>query len=254
VQPAVAADGATLTAQYQATETLAGAPTLTVTLPDASDGSALFGAPVVSGLSYTWSYPLQPGDQDGTWAFAVSGVQDLAGNSAGNASGSAVVDQTAPSITVSNVTPLLANASTSVTVTFTASETQAGGFPTLRIGGVAVAPTLTGGNSYTATTTLGGADGTKAVEVGLRDLAGNSAFVSLDSVALDTTINNGTLTVQPAVASDGATLTAQYQATEVLTGPPTLTVTLPDASDGSALFGAPVISGLSYTWSYPLQP
>ena len=256
VTPATAPVAALIAVQYVAAEALAVAPTLNVTLPGGASGNTLFGAPLVSGLVYTWTYSLVGADLPGTWSYLLSNVHDVAGNIATVPFATNVVDQTPPGVTASSVTPALVKANVPVTVLFTVSETQAPTYPRLSIGGSAVPLTATAvPQQYTgAVATLSGADGPKTVQVSLLDGAGNTAFINLASVTLDATLNAGALSVSPANAPAGATVTVQYVAAEALAATPTLAVTLPNSASGSALFGAPSVSGFAYTWTHTPRP
>ncbi|HET6343975.1 MAG TPA: hypothetical protein VFH51_03535, partial [Myxococcota bacterium] len=236
-----------------ADEPLAATPSLQVTLPDGGDGAGLFGAPTVAGLVYTWTYALVGTDLDGAWSYTVTGIRDAAGNGAADVTATGRVDQAPPGLTVGSVNPLLVKAATPVTVSFTADENQAVGYPRLSVGGVSVA--LNGGpaRAYSAMVMgLSGGDGAKTVQVTLQDTAGNGSVVTLPSVTLDTTLGLGSLSVSPAQAAAGATVTVQYVATELLQGIPTLAVTLPNGAAGAGLFGAPIPAGLVFTWTHAL--
>ena len=186
----MAGAGRDITVRYQPSEALNAPPALQVSLPGAVNGTALFGSPVASGSALVWSHTLQPTEPAGTWTFAISNVADAALNAGAGSSGQVTVDQVGPTLLASSVTPTLVQAATPVTVTFTMSEAPAVTYPRLSVGGTTVPVTPTGTpNQFTATlASLGGPDGSKAVEVTLADSAGNTGFASLTPVTLDSSL------------------------------------------------------------------
>ena len=256
VSPALAAAGATVAITYDASKTLSAAPQLAVSRPDASDASASFGTPEISGTRYIWRTTLQPSDLNGSWTVALQNIADAAHNPGANANTVFTVDQVPPTVTASSVSPSSAKAGTQVQVTFTASKAQGSGFPTLSLGGTGVVLTPTGApREYTGSyTAAAGQDGLKTVQVELSDLAGNVNLVDLAPVNVDTQVLPGTASVTPATAAAGRTLVVQYVAGEPLGAAPSLSVTPPGGSASSSLFGSASVSGASYTWQYTLQP
>ncbi|MDM8008600.1 MAG: Ig-like domain-containing protein, partial [Phycisphaerae bacterium] len=174
--PTRARTGNRVTVSFTAGEDIL-APTATIN----GIAAAIAGGPV----NWTASYVMTDSDVEGDVTFAISGIQDLAGNtradvSATTDSSAVAFDRTAPgltpvSIASTNADPTLARANDTITLLFTSLENITA--PSVSIMGQGA--TIGGGpTDWTATYVATGSDdeGTVAFAIsGIRDLAGNAA-------------------------------------------------------------------------------
>ena len=266
-------DTVTVKATMTETNSLANAPTLTLT---ATGGvTTVSAAPMTqaSSLVYTFAYSVQAGE-NGTVSASVS-ASDTAGNTLPSTAATAfVVDNTAPTVALaytdggsSNPTgPYKSGDRVTVTATFTEANSISG-TPTLSL----VAGTFSGtlpsvtlalstGKTYTGTFTVPAGNGTVTASVNASDAAGNTlAATALTGFTIDNT--------EPALSSiaftdggpanaigpykSGDTVTATVIITEAvaLQGVPTLTLVAGTYSGGTL----PSVtlsnggSGLTYT-------
>ncbi len=191
------------------------------------------------GNSWTATLNVLASDPQGTAAFSVA-FRDLAGNSGATVTATTnnsaiVIDNTAPtilaaSVASNNATPSRAKAGDVVTLTFTTSELTF--IPGVTIAGRNVISSPSGGNVWTASTTVAAGDpqGAVAFAITPRDLASNiGVTVTTTSngsgVAIDTaapTLSAVALASNNAVPSRaraGDTLTLAFTASEPIQAP-----------------------------------
>ncbi|TCC92511.1 MBG domain-containing protein [Pedobacter hiemivivus] len=185
--------GNVITLSFTASEAVA-LPVVTIVGNAAVTASA-------GGNSFTSTYTLAGSETEGTAAFNIA-FTDLTGNAgtditATTNSSSVTYDKTIATLSTvtiasNNLTTSLAKAGDIITLNFTASEVIA--TPTVTMGGIAVTPTNSGGNSWTATQTVSGLtpEGVLAFNIAFSDLPGNAgppvtASTNSSSVTVDRT-------------------------------------------------------------------
>ncbi len=267
VTPANAALGKTVTLVVVANEELTSPPSLSVS----AGGTALsMSGPTPNGLAYSWTGTVGAGTAQGTHTFQVS-MTDVAGNPATSVpAGSVNVDRLAPGISTSNVSPPSVKAGDVVTAVFTTNEALSL-TPAVSIGGAAMTPVTSTGNTYTfeRTVTAGEGDGVKNVNAVLTDLAGNIAGVAVGASTYDVTppaLVSATLSRSPFLSNTTSGDQTYFSATDPFTDgavTATLTVFANEALQGATLqvsgpaalsFGLPSLSGNVATFTYAVQP
>ncbi len=165
VTPNPARSGVLSTITFTASETLQANPTVTVSGQSATFASA-------SGLDFTYTYTVQGTEPEGAAAVEINGV-DLAGN-AGSNTGVVTLDFTAPSFSAITALPDPAGTGTTLSITFTASETLQAN-PTVTVDGSLANFDNVIGSTYTFTFVVQGTEpqGLVTIDVSGADLAGN---------------------------------------------------------------------------------
>jgi predicted outer membrane repeat protein len=175
--PALADVGRVVTITFVASETLQGGPQVMVN-----------GYPAIQNFSkalgYQFTYTVQADTPDGPAEIVIGGL-DLAGNMGETTNTDALtIDQTPPAFTGIVADPAAAERGTSVTLTFTASESLRFN-PTVTVNGHAAAFASSSGLDYTYSYTVWPAEAFGAAEIVIvgQDLAGNMG-TSVDTTAL----------------------------------------------------------------------
>ncbi len=218
--PSLARGGTEATLTFIASEVLATSPTVTV-----NGHAAQFTN--LTNLTWTYRYTIDASDADGAAVILIEGL-DLAGNAGLLSNNTAlVVDQTAPVFSDLTVVPVQAREGASVTLTFTASEVLATS-PTVTVNGhVAQFDGLTS-LTWTYVYTVGADDteGAAALLISGTDPAGNTGELSNNTALIvdKTAPVFSNLTVVPAQAVQGTSVTLTFTASEALVTSPTVTV------------------------------
>jgi len=158
-----------------------------------------------------------------------------------------ILDTTSPEISNLTVNPTIAKAGANLTIAFTVSETLQSN-PIVTVAGNAATFETKSGNYYAYSYTVQGTEGEgiKAVNVSVRDLAGNPGSASI-SVTFDFTAPKiSTLTVNPTIARAGVILTITFTVSETVEDYPLVTV-----AGNAAIFITKVAN--NYTYTYTVQ-
>jgi len=238
VNPTTAKAGTNLIITFTVSETLPVNPTVTV-----AGNAATFSSK--SGNNYTYTYGVQGTEGEGSKAVNVSAT-DSAGNT-GSANTTVTFDFTGPTIFPLAVNPPIAKSGTSLTITFTVSETLPVN-PTVTVSGNAATFSSKSGNDYTYTYAVKGTEGegSKAVNVSATDSAGNTGSANTPVTFDFTAPTIFPLAVNPTLAKAATNLSITFTVSEILQGNPAVTV----AGNGATFSSK---SGNNYTYTYAVK-
>ncbi len=238
--PAVLQTGMTTAITFDASETLAASPVVTVN----GHAAALLGS---NGLSYSFNYTVSASDPEGPANVEISGT-DIAGNPGTTRYPNTVAVNNVPlSFSDAAAAPALAETGTEITISFRASE-AVHAVPGVTVNGHSAAfSSLTGlVYQYKYTVAADDPDGFADIEVAATDFAAESVTKPLgDILSVDNTPPSFTNVVAtPTTAKDGTVITLSFDASEALYSLP-LVVTY-----GNGLFALQSSSGNSYVYTY----
>ncbi len=178
-----------------------------------SNNGSTFSAPVAYATSYAWTLS----GADGTKTVYVRYI-DAAGNTSASFSDTIILDITAPTGTIVINSGMDYTASTTVTLTLSASDALSG-VSQMRFSNDGATWGTWRAYATSAAWTLSAGDGTKTVYVQYRDIAGNDSGSFTDTIILDTTAPTGSVSINAGAAYTGSTAV-------------TLTLSAADASSG----------------------
>ncbi|MCX6799719.1 MAG: Ig-like domain-containing protein, partial [Candidatus Falkowbacteria bacterium] len=174
-------------------------------------------------------------------------ASDAAGNTAYQLVGQLNTDNTLPIVSsiLSNTDP--AKSGDTLTITFNVNEALAA-HPTVTVAGNAATYSADNGTTYTYTYLVAGTEGTgeKTITVSATDVAGNVGTGSITNQTFDFTppaITSLSTSKDPAKSGDVLSIT--FNASEPLSGNPTVTV-----AGNAATYSN--LSGLTYTYTYTI--